>query len=147
MNAFARAQWHWDDMLPDDPPDFRERVDVDDWLQSGIESLFDQGNVTIPNAYGRSKVVATHDEFVSRVVDHLAAQQDRTYAVELILIEIIKRGFKRDRLYQLAVQALGAADGFDTAIHAIATNLLDPHVEAYVEAEADCLALEARCGF
>lgn len=147
MNALTRAQWHWDALTPDDPPDFRERVDVDDWLASGIEALLNQGDVTIPNAYGRPKVVATHAQLISGVVDHLAAQQGRTYAVELILIEIIKRGFKRDRLYQLAVQVLGAADGFDSAIHAIAAGLLDPHVEAYVEAEADCLALEARCGF
>lgn len=148
MNALTRAQFHWDAMLPaDDGPDYREKVDTEEWLKTGIEALLSEGDVTIPYAYGKPKVVATHAQLVAKVVDHLAAQQDRTYAVELILIEIIKRGFKRDRLYQLAVQALGAADGFDTAIHAIAAGMLEPHVEAFIEAEADCLAIEARCGF
>ncbi len=148
MNAFTAAQARYDAMTPDDDgPDLREKVDVQAWLATGIESLIDQGDVEIPNAYGKAKVVATYPQLVRKVVDHMAAQQDQTCAMEQILIEIIKRDTKGDRLYRLAVEAMGTVEGFETAIHAMASALLEPHAEAFVEAEADCLALEAQCGF
>ncbi len=148
MNAFTNAQAHFDARLPDDDePDFREGVDVDEWMKTGIEALLDRGDVMIPNAYGKPKVVASHPQLVRLVVDHMAAQQDQTCAVEKILIELINRGHKGDSLYKLAVTALGNVDGFETAIHAMAAGMLEPHVEAFIEAEADCLAIEARCGF
>jgi hypothetical protein len=148
MNAFAAAQARYDAMTPDDDgPDFRENVDVAEWMTSGIEALLDQGDVEIPNAYGKAKVVATHPQLVRLLVDHMAAQQDQTCAIEQILIEIIQRGNKDDRLHKLAIEAMGVTEGFDTVIHALAVGLLETHAEAYLEAQAECLALEAKCGF
>lgn len=148
MNAFTNAQGRYDAQLPDDDgPDFRESVDVDEWMKTGIEALLDRADVKIPAAYGKPKVVATHDQLVSKVADFMADRQDMTFAVERLLIAVIQRNHRSDPLYRLAVQALGIADGFQTVIHELAAGLLEPHVDAFIEAEADCLALESRCGF
>lgn len=148
MNAFAAAQARWDNATPDeDGPDLRELVDVNAWIETGVEDLMDQGGVCIPNAYGRERVVVNHPHLVSAVVDHMASQMDQERGVEQILIEVIRRGDKEDCLYRWALKALGSYEGKLTVIHDIARKLIDEHAEDYAEAEADRIAMEWRVGF
>lgn len=142
--AFAAAQARYDALIPESVLDALERTEVAEWVEEGVASLLDRGDVVIPSAYGRAKVVATHPQLVRKLVDYMSGQLDQTCAVEQILIEIIKREDKGDRLYTLALEALGKVEGFDTPIHAIAIGLLEAHIEAFVKAEDDCLAVESR---
>ena len=148
MNAFANAQARWDAMTPDDDgPDLRESVDVNSWIAAGVEDLMDRGDVYIPNAYGRERVVVNHPRLVDAVVDHMSAQMDQERGVEQILIEVIRRSDKDDCLYKWAIKALGPHEGSLTVIHDIARKLIDAHADEYAEAEADRMAMEVRVGF
>jgi hypothetical protein len=148
MNAFANAQARWDAMTPDDDaPDLRESVDVNAWIETGIEALMDQGDVCIPGVYGRDRPVVKHPHLVNAVVDHMSAQMDQERGVEHILIEIIRRGHKDDCLYKWALRALGPYEGNQTVIHDMAHKLVDAHADEYAEAEADRMAMEREVGF
>lgn len=143
MNALAAAQARFDALTPPVDPDFLDSAQVEDWIKTGIDTLLNRGDVTIPQAFGQARVVATHPQLVRQLVDHMAAQLDQACAVEQILIEIIRRGDQDDRLYKLAVAAMGSVEGYETPVHAIAAGMLELHVDDYLTAEAQSLALDA----
>lgn len=147
MNALRKLQQRWDDMLPEEDDAFLETGEGREWLDKSTAKLMSRRNVMKPNPWGREEVLIDEFKLVEKIAEHLAELPGDHFAVERILIEIMRRAHKDDALYQLASEALGVEEGECRVVQDLALELLSPVAEEYAEAlRADDKA-QSECGF
>jgi hypothetical protein len=148
MNAALQiAQQNYDRALPPEDDGFLETAEGQDWVERSTAKLMIGKPVTKPNPFGRDQILVLDQHLVESVANHLSANSDDGYAVERILIEIMRRAHKDDALYRLASEALGVADGECRVVQDLALELLSPVAEEYAEAVRADDKAQSECGF
>ncbi|WP_341519875.1 hypothetical protein AABC73_15095 [Pseudomonas sp. G.S.17] len=147
MSALRKLQQRWDDMLPEEDGDFLESTAGKEWLEKSTARLMSGRDVMKPNPFGRDGVLVISQHLVESVANHLSANGGDNYAIERILIEVMRRAHKDDVLYQLASEALGVDEGECRVVQDLALEILSPLAEEYADAARDDDKAQSECGF
>ena len=147
MNALRKLQQRFDDTLPEEDGEFLETTAGQEWLEKSTDKLMAGRAVMKPNPFGRDGVLVIGQHLVESVANHLSANAVDGYAIERILIEVMRRGHKDDVLYQLAAEALGVDEGECRIVQDLALEILAPVAEEYAEAARADDKAQSECGF
>jgi hypothetical protein len=148
MNAALQiAQQNYDRALPLEDDGFLETAEGQDWVERSTVKLMAGRNVIKPNPWGRDGVLIDEFKLVEKVAEHLAELPNDHFAVERILIELMRRAHKDDELYRLASEALGVDEGECRVVQDLALELLSPVAEEYAEAVRADDKAQSECGF
>ncbi|MDH0749491.1 hypothetical protein N5D61_24510 [Pseudomonas sp. GD03842] len=143
MNAFAKAQFEFDNRLP--PPVSEDDLAETEWLDANAERLMD-GNAVEWGYRKSDKGSVTPAQFADAVQQHLVQRQ-------------IDGEDKRDAFAQLVIANLVWGSRFDgranaeylmgsrTALKQIAVELLLPHAERAVALDQQWQRESEECGF
>ena len=134
--------------------DFLDTVEGPDWLHDAINTLICGDNVSAPRPFGKSVALVTPQSLYEALAEHLGAQEqiaplltdNREYPIEQMICEIVAGGRRvHGKAYGLACSALGTAKvkHHPTALHDVAESLIRPWANAYGEARAEELAVDA----
>ncbi len=137
--------------------DFLDTVEGPDWLHDAINILICGDNVTAPRPFGKSVALVTPQSLYEALAEHLGSQEqiaplltdNREYPIEQMICEIVAGGRRvYGKAYDLACSVLGPpkVKHHPTALHDVAEGLIRPWANAYGEARAEELAVDAAAG-
>ncbi|NBB11787.1 hypothetical protein [Pseudomonas sp. SLFW] len=134
MNSFARAQARWDNMQPDDDSGYEEAANR--WIEDTAENLMRGCDMVIRRRFS-SPIVVKYSAYLSAVQQHLNQRQidgldDEDFFAQLV---IVSAGGAPGRT--LAAALLGEGTTSMGKLFDIAVELVTPHAEAGLEAEAE----------
>lgn len=148
MNAALQiAQQNYDRALPPEDDGFLETAEGQEWVERSTAKLMAGRNVIKPNPWGHDGVLIDEFKLVEKVAEHLAELPNDHFAVERILMELMRRAHKDDALYRLASEALGVEEGECRVVQDLALELLSPVAEEYAEAVRADDKAQSECGF
>lgn len=134
MNSFARAQARWDNMQPDDDSGFEEAANR--WIEDTAENLV-RGCDLVIRRRGSPPIVVEYSAFVGKVQEHLNQRQIDGLDDEDMFAQLVIAAAQGAPAKSLARGVLGPSDHPQGKLFDIAAELVTPHAEAGLEAEAE----------
>jgi hypothetical protein len=135
MNAaLARSQARWDNMQPDDDSGFEEAAAR--WIEDKAENLV-RGCDLIIRRRGQVPIVVSYDAFLTKVQDHLNDRQIAGKDDEDMFAQVVIAAAGGAPAQGMARRLLGHSEHPDGKLYEIATEMVEPHAEAGLEAQAE----------
>lgn len=138
MNALARSQARWDNMQPDDDSGFEEAVSS--WIEDKAEQLV-RGCDLVIRRRGQAPIVASYDAFLTKIQDHLNQRQIDGKDDEDIFAQVVIAAISGAPAKGTASRLLGHSEHPAGKLYEIATEMVEPHAEAGLQAQAEDDAL------
>jgi len=134
MNSLARAQARWDSMEPDDDSGYEEAASR--WVEDKAEQLV-RGCDLIIRRPGQMPIVVSYDAFLAKVQDHLNDRQIAGKDDEDMFAQVVIAAVSGAPAQRMARLLLGHSDHPEGKLYEMAVELVKPHAEAGLEAQAE----------
>ena len=134
MNALARAQAHWDNMVPDDDGGFSEAVD--NWIFDGSKQLVGGDDVQYTTTRGY-RIGVEYADFAIKVRDHLLNRLADGDNLDDLYAQLVCAAFSGADAKAVANQLLGESADSRGKMFEIAESLLEPHSVEAIEGMQD----------
>lgn len=134
MNALARAQAHWDNMVPDDDGGFSEAVD--NWIFDGSKQLVGGDDVQHTTTRGY-RIGVKYADFAMKVRDHLLNRLADGENLDDLYAQLVCAAFNGADAKAIANQLLGESTDSRGKMFEIAESLLEPHSVEAIEGMQD----------
>ena len=134
MNSSARAQARWDNMQPDDDSGFEEAANR--WIEDTAENLM-RGCDLVIRRRGSAPIVVEYSAYLAAVQLHLNQRQIDGLDDEDMFAQLVIAAAQGASAKSLARGVLGPSDHPQGKLFDIAVELVTPHAEAGLEAEAE----------
>ncbi len=134
MNSLARAQARWDNMQPEDDSGAKEAAHR--WIEDAAENLV-RGCDLVIRRRSSTPIVVGYASFLSKVQEHLNQRQidgldDEDFFAQLVIAAVSGAPAKT-----LGEALLGEGETSMGKLFDIAVELVSPHADAGIEAEAE----------
>lgn len=134
MNALARAQAHWDNMVPDDDGGFSEAVDNWVFEHSYYMVLGDDIKYTTSRGY---RISVEYADFAIKVREHLLNRLADGENLDDLYAQLVCAVFSGADAKAIANQLLGESTDSRGKMFEIAESLLEPHSVEAIEGMQD----------
>jgi len=134
MNSFARAQARWDSMEPDDDSGYEEAASR--WIEDKAEQLVRGCDLIIQRRFS-APIVVSYDAFLTKVQDHLNQRQIDGKDDEEMFAQAVIAAVNGAPAKSMALRLLGHSDHPEGKLYEIAVEMVTPHAEAGLEAQAE----------
>jgi hypothetical protein len=134
MNSFARAQARWVNLLPDDDSGREEAVSR--WIEDTAENLVRGCDLVIRRRMS-APIVVEYSAFLAMVQEHLNQRQSDGLDDEDMLAQVVIAAATGAPAKSMARHVLGPSSHPQGKLFEIAVELVTPHAEAGLEAEAE----------
>lgn len=134
MNSLAISQARWDNMQPDDHSGFEEAAHR--WIEHTAENLVRGCDLVIRRRMS-APLVVEYATFLTRVQDYLNQRQIDGADDEDFFAQLVIAAFSGAPAKSLARSLLGEGETSMGKLFDIAVELVTPHAEAGLEAEAE----------
>lgn len=134
MNALARAQAHWDNMVPDDDGGFSDAVD--NWIFDSSKRLVGGDDVEYTTSRGY-RVSVDYGDFGSKVREHLLNRLADGENLDDLFAQLVCAAFSDADSKEIANKLLGESTDGRGKMFEIAEGLLEPHSVEAIEGMQD----------